>query len=415
MSGEKAAMGAHLERAAKLEGFLKVDPNNAELLRDLAECYHLGGDQEQALATYERLIGLGGETPAVLNGKGSALLALGRWQEAAEVLAKAAAEGEAAPLLFNLGYAELGAGAAQKAVGHLARAVELKQDDPRLYYYLAFAYDELGEGDRAEQALAHGLALNPTHAESLSLSAHIQMLRGRIEQARQTLALLLENHPGSIEGLFLQGQLEMLNFDAQKALEYLNRAHQLAPNDVDNLIALGQANLMLQRATAARKALNRAVMLDATQAMAQLALGWACLFENDPAPAEAGFTKALSNDPDLADAHAGLAIVYLGRGDTARAKAALAQAKRLDSSNLVAMLVEAGTAGQQGNADAARRIMDELMQGGSYSQAGWSNRELVERGKGSPTGRHVSAKWNRYLRQQQRRRLVAGPGSSRLH
>ena len=55
------------------------------------------------------------------------------------------------------------------------------------------------------------------------------------------------------------------------------------------------------------------------------------------------------------------------------------------------------------------------MQTGSFSQAGWSNRELVERGQKSATAKHVSAKWTRYLRQQQRRRLVGGPGSSRLH
>jgi tetratricopeptide (TPR) repeat protein len=344
------------------------------------------------------------------------LLALGRWQEATEALTKAvAADGNAAPLLFNLGYAELGAGAAQQAAAHLRRAVELKQDDPRLYYYLAFAWDELQEGDRAEQALAQALALNPTHRESLGLSAHIQIQRGRIEQARQTLKRLLENHPVSIEGLWLQGQLEMLNFNAQKALEYLNRAQQLAPNDVDTLMALGQANLMLQRATAARKVLSRAVMLDATQALAQVALGWACLFEDDLPAAGTAFTLALNVDPDLADAHAGQAIVYLGRGETARAKAALAQAKRLDPSNLTALLVEAGMAGQQGNAAAARWIMDELMQVGSFSHAGWSNRELVERGQQSATGKHVSAKWTRYLRQQQRRKLVAGPGPSRLH
>ena len=133
------------------------------------------------------------------------------------------------------------------------------------------------------------------------------------------------------------------------------------------------------------------------------------------AAAEAAFTQALNLDPDLADAHAGQAIAYLGLTQTARAEAALAQAKRLDPSNLTVMLVEAGMAGQQGNAAAARRIMDELMQAGSFSQAGWSNRELVERGQQSATGKRVSAKWTRYLRQQQRRKRVVGQGPSRLH
>ncbi len=68
----------YLDRAAQLEGFLKLDPDNAVLMNELADCHHHGGNQERALEIYDRLISMSGETPALLNAKGSALLATGR-------------------------------------------------------------------------------------------------------------------------------------------------------------------------------------------------------------------------------------------------------------------------------------------------------------------------------------------------
>src|SRR6185369_15003845 len=81
-------LNPHLERAAQLEGFLKVDPDNEALLGELADCHHRGGNQARALEIYERLGSLSGETTALLNARGSALLAMGRWGEAAEVLGR---------------------------------------------------------------------------------------------------------------------------------------------------------------------------------------------------------------------------------------------------------------------------------------------------------------------------------------
>lgn len=49
-------LNQHLERAAQLEGFLKLDPDNAVLLGELADCHHRGGNQERALEICKRSI-----------------------------------------------------------------------------------------------------------------------------------------------------------------------------------------------------------------------------------------------------------------------------------------------------------------------------------------------------------------------
>ena len=161
-------MNEHLNRAEKLVGFAKLDPENTDLLRDLAQCYHLGGNQELALEVYDRLIALSGETPVLLNAKSAALLAQGRWSEAAELLTRAVdAESNVGSLHFNLGYAQLGAGAAREAITNLRRAAELEAGNPRVHYYLALAYDESGDSDKAEQTLARVTALEPDHHDAM--------------------------------------------------------------------------------------------------------------------------------------------------------------------------------------------------------------------------------------------------------
>src|ERR1043165_8123457 len=207
-------LNPHTERATQLEGFLKLDPDNAALLGELAECHHRGGNQERA----------------------------------PEIQARLGGRAAAAPLSFNLGYAQLGAGAAKEAVPNLSRAVELGLADPRTRYVLAVALEEAGEADKAEREGARVVELEPLHHDGLTLAAHLQIAKGRIAEARATLERLVEAHPSSPNALWLRAQLEMLNFDAARALEYLRRAEALAPQDADILIAQAQANLMLQRA-----------------------------------------------------------------------------------------------------------------------------------------------------------------------
>ena len=397
----------NLDRAHKLEGFIKLDPDNVDLLRELADCHHRGGNQVRAIELYDHLTALSGETLVLLNAKGMALLAIGRWQDAAAVFSKAV-EGDhnAAPLLFNLGYSQLASGAAREAVGNLARAAEQLTDDPRVRYLLALAHEEVGDSDKAEAELSRVIQLDPTHHDALSFSAHLQIAKGRIEQARQTLARLLEAHPRSSEALWLHGQFEMLNFNAEKALEYLRRAETIAPNDADILIAIGQANLMLQRATAARQAVARAIALDCNEPMAQAAMGWALLFEDSLAESEKYFAEALRIDPEQADALAGLALIYIGQDDLARAQEMLQRAKRIDPADAAVLLTEGAIAHKQGNPDIIRQVLDELLATNSLGQAGWTNRELIERAGQSPTGKRVAGKWARYLRRQQRKQGV---------
>ncbi len=316
--------------------------------------------------------------------------------------------------MFNLGYAQLGTGAMKEAISNLARAAEIRADDPRIRYLLAVAHDEVGDSDKAEQDLARVIQLDPHHHDALTFCAHLQMAKGRIGEARKTLERLVEAHPRSADALWLRAQLEMLNFDAAKALEYLRRAEALAADDVDILIAIGQANLMLQRPTAARRAAARAIALDPEEPTARMILGWAYLFENDLSQAERSFGETLRLDPQQADAEAGLALIALGGNDLPRTREALQRAKRIDPANPAVLLTEGALANKQGNPELARRVLEELMSMNSLGQAGWTNRGLMERNAQSATLRRVTGKWMRYVRRRQRaERLASLKGARR--
>src|SRR5262245_12235272 len=106
-------MGETVEREAsakiqRLEGFLRVDPDNPVLLQDLALVCHRSGKQDQALDACARWEKLQPESPALLNLKGSIHLARGEWDKAAVLFTEAVArDTRQAALRFNLGYAQM--------------------------------------------------------------------------------------------------------------------------------------------------------------------------------------------------------------------------------------------------------------------------------------------------------------------
>ena len=46
-------------------------------------------------------------------------------------------------------------------------------------------------------------------------------------------------------------------------------------------------------------------------------------------------------------------------------------------------------------------IIQELMQANSVNQLGWTNQQMMDQAKSSPSGQRVAHKWARYLRRKQ--------------
>ena len=152
-----------LTRAGRLEAYASQDPTNAALLHDLATTYHGAGHHEQALEVLDRVQSVGdAASPALDALRGQVLLALGRWDDASDLFAKALqVQPDSAPLLFNLAYAVWASEKdPRRAVSLFERAVGLDGSNLRFRHHLALALEAAGDPDGAIAALEQALAMN---------------------------------------------------------------------------------------------------------------------------------------------------------------------------------------------------------------------------------------------------------------
>ena len=171
------------ERIVKFEQYLKRDPGNVTLRLDLARACYQGGELRRAAELYAALRGKTEDTPAFLNEMASVQLALGHWAEAAALLRLAVAKDPAAPLHYNLGFAELADGNTRAGVDHLKIAAQQQPDNNRFNYSLARGYYQLGELREAHAAISRVLAQDPSDGEALVLAGFIDLERGELAAA----------------------------------------------------------------------------------------------------------------------------------------------------------------------------------------------------------------------------------------
>jgi 4-amino-4-deoxy-L-arabinose transferase-like glycosyltransferase/tetratricopeptide (TPR) repeat protein len=114
-------------KAAQLFGaVLDLEPANQPAQRALALCYFQAGDYERALSLSEEYLNVHPADPELLGASGSALLDLGRVEEAREHLSAAVERGSRAPMDYvNLALIHISDGELQKAHGVLTLALRI--------------------------------------------------------------------------------------------------------------------------------------------------------------------------------------------------------------------------------------------------------------------------------------------------
>lgn len=329
-----------LARASRLEAFAVRDPGNTQLLRDLAQTYHQGGDHAKALQVLER-IDPSDQADEPL--RGQLLLALGIWDEAAHLFEHALRrEPASAALWFNRGYALWAAGAdLAEAASCLAKAAQLSPEDPRIRRHLALAYDSAGELERALQTLTTALEAGCVDCELLVLLSQLELQTGHIEGAQQAAERAIAADPRFAPAWQAKGQASLFAMDAAAAYKALRQASALDPHDSDCQVLLAQACLMLGRPHQARHLIDSLNKVGAADSTALCLLGWACCAEDDVAAAQDAFESALAQDPENADALAGLACLLAARGEREAARSTVARALQIEPEHATAKLVQA--------------------------------------------------------------------------
>jgi choline-sulfatase len=176
-----------------------------------------------------------------------------------------------------------------KEYPRVARLMELgyrlDPTNPRGHIYLATAYEQMGQYERAIQVLQHAL--------------DVKLETDKI-YSRLGIDYLHLNH-------------------LDKAIEAMTQASRINPTDVNNLLNLGMAYLRLGRVDDAEKAFRAITAQNDRYAPAHNGLGLVAVEREDTETARREFEKALEINPDDLNSLLDLGILYQKTANTEQA------------------------------------------------------------------------------------------------
>lgn len=311
-------------RFERLSGYLRSDPDNAELLRDAAEAGIAAGALAEADSLAERL---GQVLPLAPDGpylRSVAAMRLGDFKAAAALLDPLLEQHNFANIRFNLAWSLAMLGDKARAlsvldaatVSEIAAAAMLKVQ----------LMHEAGDFDGAVEEARRALELHPDDA---GLCAAVGTLALDVEDTE--LAALCAgkagNHP---EALAVSGMLEMQTGDPSSALQTFSRAIEGRQHNPRAWIGRGLARMLLSDNAGAAADIDEGASQFGDHIGSWIAAGWAHFLGGDIPAAKTRFERALAIDPNFAESHGSLAVIDVAQGDTASARRRMTTALRLD-------------------------------------------------------------------------------------
>jgi GT2 family glycosyltransferase/tetratricopeptide (TPR) repeat protein/predicted SAM-dependent methyltransferase len=250
----------------------------------LINAYWATGHYEKALETAKRAKYAGVEHPEINFSTGNALLALGRYEEAARMFESAIELGKRGGWLGDPGTygfkAKFGIARAYIGLSDFYRAIQLckeviaeQPNHAHAHEVLALAYTRLEMLSEAESEWLEVLRLIPGHIEALSHIARIEESSGRFVEAAEHYKALIEANPESAELHFRTAIcLESAN-DIDQAERYYLQAIELTPDYVDAINNLGHLYKSQGRFQEALDCFARIVEVDPNYANAYFGAG----------------------------------------------------------------------------------------------------------------------------------------------
>jgi tetratricopeptide (TPR) repeat protein len=271
------ARGRIAEAVAEYERALGLDPAEPNVLNSLGVCYGHLGQMDKAMDCFQRALAAAPEDFMAYYNLGYALMAQGRLAEARQRFQQCLErQPDHADTLFQLGRLAQGEGRLAEALELFTRAAEQPDCRPAVHRHLGEALAAMGKPAEAEEAFKRAVKINPDDAAALSSLAELYLARGA---------------------------------NTEIALSLARRARELEPAAARHLRVLSQALLALERLDEAEALLDEAVAAhpdDPFLALQQARLEQA---RGRPAAARDAYRRALALEPNLAEARQGLAAL----------------------------------------------------------------------------------------------------------
>ena len=302
---------------AWMENKLGKDPRNVDALFNLAGAYMGEGNDQAAIATYQRELVINANDPRALTALGAAFEKTGDSRQAADAYEKAISlSGEQIDARFDLGRMELNHDDPQDAEQQFRAILEREPEDAGAHSGLGLALLKEQKPDAAQGEFQKALDLNPQDATALDGAAQLAIASGQPGRAVDLLTRAIKQDSDNAE---LREHLAMAYAQLGRfgdAADQLKTAVAETPNDPTVHALLSQVLDTTGQLPAAILEQQKALHLDANDADGWNNLGVLEARAGRTAEAREAFEHALRLAPDHAQARANLAQLHVKPGDS---------------------------------------------------------------------------------------------------
>lgn len=277
------AQGRISEAVAEYERGLGLAQEEPNLLNSLGVSYGHLGQMEKAMSYFERALTAAPDDFMAHYNLGYALMGQGRLAEARQRLEDSLAlEANHADTIFQLGRLAQGEGRLAEALDLLSRAAQIPECRPAVHRHLGEALAASGRLSEAEDAFHKAVKVNPNDAAALASLAEMYLHR--------------------------EANLEIV-------LSLVRKARELEPVAARHVRIMARALISLKRWKEATDLLSQAVAQHPQDPFIALQSARLHAAQDDVAAARDEYIRALSLEPNLEEARAGLAALEEPAGE----------------------------------------------------------------------------------------------------
>lgn len=337
----------------RLIGYLAADPDNSSLLADSAAAAAQADKLPEAVDLYRRLDGIAPLEGGLANMAAIIAMRAGDQDQAQRWFSRCfEAHGEDPSLRFNIAWSKAlskdFSGAAELLDGAVVAAL------PQAAMLSLQIDHQEGRFDEAGKKLESYLAMHPEYPPLQAAASVLAMDIDDPDLARAA-AEKGGDHPDALTTL---GTLDLgdRNLDlARSRFEQALATRQVSPRAE---VGLGLVDLAAGNAAAAALRLDRGAQQFGDHLGSWLAAGWAHFIAGDLDAARQRFEVALAKDDTFGEAHGSLAVVDLLQGEKEAAERRMKVSRRLDPQSFSTALATVLWAQSQGNRGRAEAVLE---------------------------------------------------------
>jgi tetratricopeptide (TPR) repeat protein len=177
---------------------LRAHPENWKALQAMARIQLELGRNQDALASFQKVIGIRDDYPPAYVGAGEVYVKQDDRANAQRMLKRALElDAKCADAMNQLGLLAAGSNDLPGARRWFQQAIEAQQDHPGAINNLGVLYAKMGQPNDAIAAFRYGIKRNPDDDELYLNLGRIYVMMGEREKARAVLGQLMEQKPGN--------------------------------------------------------------------------------------------------------------------------------------------------------------------------------------------------------------------------